>query len=329
MTVATSLPPDPLPANTGGAHESVPFRQQLDIVHAALFGWPCDHLTPLAHYLDAWNIHEAGLRMLDSSRFRWDIRGKVGLWPHDKWVMTQFRGLDIWVNLFDGFVSFGVLHGAWEDHEVDFMLACLKPGDAMIDAGANIGVFSLQAATVVGETGKVYAFEPNRPVFDMLSRSVAANGLSDRFALFNAGLGATDSTGSFHLNAHATNPGSSFISTREDGERIRIMPIDAIDYAQPVRFIKIDVEGFEPNVIRGARQTIVQHRPMILTEFFPRSLRNIGGISGAEYVRMLEELDYGLTVFSNDGSRDPVTSSDASHFDALQEPINLVCKPLG
>ncbi|MDB5868706.1 MAG: hypothetical protein JWP96_1038 [Polaromonas sp.] len=323
-SIAAAALPSASPLTNRG---SSTFLEQINLVHTALFGWPCDDVTPLDHYLDAWNIHEATLRMLDSSRFRWDIRGKVGLWPHDKWVMTEFKGFNIWVNLFDGFVSFGVLHGAWEDKEVEFMLSCLKPGDAMIDAGANIGVFSLQAAAVVGSAGKIYAFEPNKPVFEMLSRTFAANGLESRVALFNEGLGARESIGSFHLNAHATNPGSSYISEGSTGERIKIRPIDSIDYQQPVSFIKIDVEGFEPNVIQGAKETLHKHRPIILTEFFPRSLREIGSVSGADYVRMLEDLGYVMTVFSENEAKEDVTSINAKRFDDIIEPVNLICTP--
>jgi FkbM family methyltransferase len=307
------------------------FLDQVNLVHTALFGWPCDHLTPLDDYLACGDIHEVALKMLDSSRFRWDIRKKVGLWPEDKWVMADFRGLQIWVNLFDGFVSFGVLHGRWENAEVDFMLSCLRPGDGMIDAGANIGVFTLQAARAVGETGRVYAFEPMRTTFGMLERSVCANGFEGRCRLYNAGLGAGHSIGSFHLSSHTQNPGSSHISTDAGGgEHIRIRPIDAIDYECPIRFIKMDVEGFEPYVIRGAVNTLRRHAPVILTEFFPRLLRDVGRISGAGYVAMLEELGYTMSIFDDGGGGggEPLTSARAHHFDGIDEPLNVVCRPV-
>jgi FkbM family methyltransferase len=303
------------------------FRDQIDLVHTALYGWPCDHLTPIDDYLACRDIHEVTLKMIDADRFRWDIKDKVGMWPHDKWVMTEFKKFRIWVNLFDSFVSFGVLHGNWEDAEVNFMLSCLQPGDGMIDAGANIGVYTIQAADAVGETGKVYAFEPMRKTFDMLLRTVSANGFENRCMLFNEGLGASMGSGSFHLSSHATNPGSSFISVGMEGDHIQIRPIDSIDYACPIRFIKIDVEGFEPHIINGARQTIAKYAPIILTEFFPRSLREIGGTSGSRYVAMLEELGYSMTVFSETGERDMVNSENAARFDDLSSPINLVCMP--
>jgi FkbM family methyltransferase len=304
------------------------FLDQVNLVHTALFGWPCDHLTPLDDYLACGDIHQVALKMLDSSRFRWDIREKVGLWPQDKWVMADFRGLQIWVNLFDGFVSFGVLHGRWENAEVDFMLSCLRPGDGMIDAGANIGVFTLQAARAVGETGRVYAFEPMRTTFGMLERSVWANGFQDRCRLYNAGLGAGHSSGSFHLSSYNHNPGSSHISTdASGGEIIRIRPIDDIEYERPVRFIKMDVEGFEPHIIRGAVNTLRRHAPVILTEFFPGCLRKVGGCSGAGYIAMLEELGYTMSIFSESGEGEPLTSADAHRYDDIVEPLNVVCRP--
>lgn len=337
---AVSYPPADVPAPTAeaappaeAAPEAAPapsFLDQINLLHTALFGWPCDHLTPLDDYLACGSIHEVALKILDSRRFRWDIRAKVGLWPHDKWVMADYRGLQVWVNLSDGYVSFGVLNGSWENAEVDFMLSCLRPGDAVIDAGANIGVFTLQAARAVGETGRVYAFEPMRSTFGMLERSVRANGLQERCRLYNEGLGAAPSSGSFHRSSHATNPGSSYISADASGdEQIRIRPIDAVEAERPVRFLKIDVEGFEPHVIRGATNMLRRYAPIIFTEFFPRSLREIGGISGAGYVAMLEQLGYTMRVFDSDtgAESEPVSSADAHRYDGIDEPLNLVCRP--
>jgi FkbM family methyltransferase len=261
--------------------------------------------------------------------------------------MTAFRGLKIWVNLFDGFVSFGVLHGNWENPEADFMLSWLKPGDGVIDAGANIGVFTLQAARAVGPGGKVHAFEPMKTTFGMLARSVEANDFGARCMLYNEGLGAAEGDGAFHMSMHLTNPGSSYItmdgamdgsmssaagsgarhSAGPAGEHIRIRPIDAIDHAHRIRFIKIDVEGYEPHVIRGATRTLTEHAPVILTEFFPRSLRAIGGISGPDYVAMLEKLGYRMAVFTAGRGGEKVTPANACRFDDIAEPISLVCMP--
>ncbi|AEG91973.1 FkbM family methyltransferase [Ramlibacter tataouinensis] len=304
-----------------------PTFDRLNLVHAALFGWPCDHLTPVTVYLASKDMHEATVKILRSDRYRWEVRGKVGLWPKDKWVMAEFKGFNIWVNLADSYISFGVLHDRWEEHEVEFMLSCLQPGDGMIDAGANIGVFTLQAAAKVGSRGRVYAFEPMNKTYDMLARSVKANGLEDRCVIHNVGLGSTRGIGSFHLSEHATNPGSSYVSMESGGDQISIVPIDVMAYDRPIRFLKMDVEGFEPHVVAGATATIRRHRPMILTEFFPRSLRLIGGSSGRQYVRQLEELGYSMTLFSEDGAGEPVTSADAHRFDDIAEPENLICTP--
>lgn len=333
----SAAPPGPA-AVQGGPHDlpaPLSFVDQINVVHTALFGWPCDQLTPIDDYLACDDIRQVGLKMLDSRRYRWDIRDKLGLWPENKWVMTEFRGLNVWVNLLDGFVSFGVLHGNWENPEADFMLSWLKPGDGVIDAGANIGVFTLQAARAVGASGKVYAFEPMKTTFGMLERSVRANDFGERCALYNEGLGAAEGNGAFHMSKHLTNPGSSFISAAAEGqhapahtgEHIKIRPIDSIAYAQRIRFIKIDVEGFEPHIIRGAARTLTDHAPVILTEFFPRALRAIGGVTGPDYVAMLEKLGYRMSVFTPGRGGEKVTPANACRFDEIPEPISLVCMP--
>ena len=282
-------------------------------------------MTPVDAYRGCATIHEVALKMLDSERFRWDIRDKVGLWPHDKWVMTPYKDFHLWVNLFDSFVSFGVLHENWEEEETAFMARCLQPGDGMIDVGANIGVYAVQAASAVGPSGKIYAFEPNKKTFNMLDRTMHANGFSERCALYNAGLGARDTTGSFHLSSHATNPGSSYISVESGSQQISIHRMDSIEYERPIRFIKIDVEGFEYHVIEGAKATLAAHSPTILTEYFPRSLKEIGQVSGTRYIELLESLGYRMTVFSTIGERESVTPLNAGQYEDITTPINLVC----
>ena len=77
----------------------------------------------------------------------------------------------------DQFVSRRIREeGIWEPYETSLLLSMLRPGDVFVDVGANIGYFSVLAASVVGDDGAVFAFEPDPDNFRLLRRNVALNG---------------------------------------------------------------------------------------------------------------------------------------------------------
>jgi len=309
----------------------------LEALHRGLFGVPRDeHTTPPAQ---TGSLHDVALQWVDSERFRHILRDRLGLWPQDKWVCTDYSGRNgvyrMWVNLHDGYVSHGVLNSNWECGEVDFMLSCLQPGDAMLDIGANVGVFSVQAAAAVGSEGTVHSFEPSPVINRMLQRTIYENGLMDRCVLHPYGLGDRDTEGRYHRAAHSTNPGASFISqdgpeAGAAGEAIQVRRLDSLNFSKRVAFIKMDVEGFEHHIVRGAINLLRDHRPTVMSEFFPRSLRVIGQSSGAEYIAEWERLGYRVQLLEPDGSvTHDLASNGVSQFDGFDVPLNIVCTHRG
>lgn len=311
-------------------------RREIDVVHTALFGWPVDPYSP-PDLADLPTLHDVGLTIMDSRRFRWFIRDKLGLWPTDKWVCTDFEGRNggyrLWVNLHDSFVGFGVLNNDWESPEVDFMLSRLSPGVCMVDVGANVGVFTVQAARAVGASGQVHAFEASPQVGKMLMRSVFDNGLAEQCTVHACGLGDADVDGHYHRSLHSTNPGASYISQehREDGaagEAITIRRLDSIHFDRRVSFIKMDVEGFEERVIAGGMRLLTEHRPCVLSELFPRALRHIGGNSAGSYVARWEALGYRIAILEHGQIGTELTSATVGAYEEIDEPINIVCEPI-
>jgi FkbM family methyltransferase len=290
-------------------------------LHAALFGWPCDALTPIDEYLGCHDIREVALRMLDGDRFRWDIRHHIGLLPHDRWVLAESDGLRIWVNLFDGFVSYGVLNGTWELAERRFMLSCLRPGDCVVDAGANIGLYTLDAARAVGPAGHVYAFEPVATTALMLRRSVTENGFAERVTVHEAALGASPGWGHLVPPQERTNLGAISVERGRDGAEnpIAIRPLDSIGISGPVRFLKIDVEGDEDSVLAGAVATIGASRPIILSEIF-------SGDRAIAFASSLQNLGYGLFWLGDDGLT-PLTDEGIADLAKISSPTNIVGRP--
>ena len=304
-----------------------PTRRQLDTVHFALFGWPMDHLTPVDDLAASFNIVDATQKLLNTTRFRWEARSRVPLWQTDKWVCTDAFGLRIWVNLRDGYVSWGVLHEDWENDEVSFLLRHLKPGDRVLDVGANVGVYTLQAARAVGPCGHVYSIEPRPDTCRMLTRSIQDNGFADRCTVFNVALGADEAAGSLNTSHDTLNPGASFITL--DGGDVRICPLDSLPIPQDRRIamLKMDIEGFEPVMMDGAKAFFTKHMPIVLTEIFPRAIRHVAGRDATEYFDQFVALGYAVHRLDGDRLGSRMQRAEISEISDVVEPFNIACLP--
>ena len=153
----------------------------------------------------------------------------------------------------------------WFEKEMDFLRHWLRPGMTVIDIGANLGVYSLPMARLVGRTGHVFAYEPGSETRALLERSRELNAavnldilpfaLSDREREGRLVFG-----GSSELNAL----GDSGV-----GETVRITSLDSEDAARgwpSPDFIKIDAEGEEERILAGGRNFFARHSPLIMFE---------------------------------------------------------------
>lgn len=149
----------------------------------------------------------------------------------------------------------------WEKHLVELFPRYVKPGSTVIDAGAHIGTHTLALAQLAGPEGRVYAFEPQRKLYRELVYNMrlnnAANVVPLRFAL-------GERAGVIEMApATAGNEGGTQVGV--GGDRVELRSLDSFNFRN-VSFVKIDVEGFEDQVLDGARQTIQRNRPAILIE---------------------------------------------------------------
>ncbi|MDR3678101.1 MAG: FkbM family methyltransferase [Acidobacteriota bacterium] len=147
-----------------------------------------------------------------------------------------------------------------EDEILRLVLPCLHSGDVFLDVGANIGIFTILSALVVGEKGKVMAFEPETHNFEMLERNISVNSLKN-VAAFKAALGEENSKGQLFVDRPAASLMPSEIAPKE-GESVESVEIvNGDDFRRThglpyPRVVKIDVEGFEYVVLRGLRETL-------------------------------------------------------------------------
>jgi FkbM family methyltransferase len=153
----------------------------------------------------------------------------------------------------------------------------VTPGDVVVDVGANLGVYSMLFARWVGASGRVYAFEPAPESRAVLSQHLALNGVSDRVEVI--GDAVSDEAGKATFFAAGCSGESSLhpgVLEHTPGAKAIQVPVTTLDAfclgrnVSPA-LVKIDIEGYELQAIRGA-QTIVQRcSPTFLVELHPRA----------------------------------------------------------
>ena len=151
----------------------------------------------------------------------------------------------------------------------------ISKDDTVVDAGANFGWYSILMASCVGETGQVYSYEPNSAISPVLKKNIELNNYSDRISLTKCGLGeneefaflAADDTESA-IGYIDKNQATTLSDSSENGVQIRVLDKLMAKKIGGISFIKIDVEGFEPFVLRGAKKVFSsKNPPAMLMEF--------------------------------------------------------------
>ena len=208
-------------------------------------------------------------------------------------------GVRLFVDLSDHVIGLNILRGRYEAAEMGFVRGVLEPGDTALDAGAHIGFFTMQMAAMVGSSGKVYAFEPFDPNADLLERSVAENGFGDRVVFQRAAVGARSGTATLTFPTETLNSGGAYLlrdgTSPLAGNQKKDVPLVAFDdlaIQRPVRFIKMDVEGAEPQVVRGAMDLLKADRPVMLSELHPTQLDRASGVTADQFLAEMRGIRY-------------------------------------
>jgi FkbM family methyltransferase len=208
-------------------------------------------------------------------------------------------GVRLFIDLSDHVIGLNILRGQYEQDEIAFVRRQLKPGDSAIDVGGHIGFFTMQMAAAVGPEGRVYAFEPLDANANLLERSIAENGFNDRVRFQRAAVGAAPGTATLTFPVETLNSGGAYLLP--DGgaplagnqkKEVPLVALDALELRRPVRFIKMDVEGAEPQVLRGAARILAEDRPLILSELHPTQLERASGVTADQFLAQIAALGY-------------------------------------
>ncbi|MEW6132893.1 MAG: FkbM family methyltransferase [Pseudomonadota bacterium] len=160
--------------------------------------------------------------------------------------------------------------GDWFEDEIRFVRRLLGPGQRALDIGANYGVYTLSMAALVGPSGSIYAFEPDPETASMLRKSLAENGFGQVQVIERA---VSDRLGRGYLRMTGNSELNQLVDGSESGDADLAVSMTTLDHCrgefgwQMPDFIKIDAEGQEPQVVRGAACLLTEASPLVMAEY--------------------------------------------------------------
>jgi FkbM family methyltransferase len=242
------------------------------------------------------------LKSLSRALFRWYLSkfplrdGKVFLYDHlhprlmpgeRLLTVTLDKGFRMRLDLEDAeqrkVYFFGHYH---ERYEAALVGRLLDPGEVFWDVGANVGYFSLVAATAVGETGEVLAFEPGAASLERLTENVSLNPYKN-IRIFNLAVADADGEATlYRADGIADSSASLFraAAAAAAGEVCRTVALDGWLKQEGLRspdFLKLDVEGAELAALQGAAGLLTASRPLLLVEMEEKNLVAAGASKAA------------------------------------------------
>lgn len=173
-------------------------------------------------------------------------------------------------NMNDFYVGQALIrYGEYGEQEWFLLSQLIRPGFVAVEVGANIGTHTVPMARAVGPQGWVIAVEPQRIIHQYLCANISLNSLSN-VEVYHNGCGAHNSMMVVppvdYFRTPLNNFGGISLQKQGNGEKVQVRPLDDIIGERHVHFVKIDVEGMETEVLRGAKKAIKRCRPLLYVE---------------------------------------------------------------
>jgi len=229
---------------------------------------------------------------LDARPMR-DMRARYG-----NYLQVDAQGHPFLIDLRDTVVSQAILYdGAWEREKSELFKMLIRPGDRVVDVGANIGYYSVLFGHAVGAAGRVVGIEPDPENARLARENVRLNGLSKTVSILQAAAGPKQGDLVLYARSGISNRGDHRTWSDGSGEnhpvRVRMVAVDDCVRGWPsVQTIKMDIQGYEGHALEGMRATLQHNGDITLvTEFWPSSMRRAGS-EPHTFLRRLHELGF-------------------------------------
>lgn len=222
------------------------------------------------------------------------------------------------------------VNGIYEPTETELINREIRPGDVVLDIGANIGYYTLQMAKLVGSSGKVYAFEPDPTNFEILLKNISLNEYNNIVPINKA---VSDKTGDALLFLNEENKGDHRLYSSQDSrssKKVKTISID--DYFSKkkikISFIKMDIQGSEVKAFNGMKKIISQNKKLkIISEFWPEGI-SMAGDNSKKYFNSLLQKGFLIKEISETKKSIEITSQKklSSYFkDNPKDFTNIFC----
>ena len=219
--------------------------------------------------------------------------------------------------------------GTYEKGTIQFLEEFLKPGSSFLDIGANIGLMSVIASKAVGEKGIVYAVEANPGTVPILQTNIELNNCKN-IELLPVALSDVQGMALLFENWEVNRGGASLISQgdNQEGVEVKMERLDDLfNEITPIDLVKIDVEGFEPQVIRGGMTWFKKQLPVFIIEVSEKREKEIGP-SPKEIMELVQGIGR-YTFYRHKGTKERRGKLiEIKNVDELPGHDNIICVPL-
>lgn len=230
----------------------------------------------------------------------------------------EYKGVRLKLDIHDYVAHY--LYFGFKDISHEKLMSLLKKDDVVVDIGTNYGTTILQFAKIIGKNGVAYGFEPDPVNFSISMENLKLNTFRN-IQIENVGLGNSEKMASLVVDTES-NRGGNRISSNSEGKEshlIRVVRFD--DWATNKNFtkinlIKIDVEGYELEVLNGAVQTLKKFKPILFIELDDKNLRQQNS-SARAVIKFLLDLNYEITHSENRQKITLETDFTQCHFDVI------------
>ncbi|MCP3939454.1 MAG: FkbM family methyltransferase [Actinomycetia bacterium] len=356
--------PESVRSRIRGLVRGAPSRAEQVAVEAPTSSSPSDDLMTLDDVYSAYRLFHgrppdpAGLEFFSSHVGEWSVRQMLPYFAHS----DEFRNSDTYrvlvggvhgdelievdrgdyrllVPTGDGAIGEVLIRtGTYEPHVLNALDSALARGDTFVDCGANIGIITMAAASAVGPTGRVIAFEALLTNANLVRLSAAINQF-DHVTVHHAAVADTEDLLVIDTAAGSNGIVNGPLARALEQSRPEVLSqrnlvgsvtldraladIDRIDV------LKLDIEGAEGLAVRGANAVIAKHRPTILLEYSPDLVERVSGCSGLSVLNDLTELGYTIELLDGPDGRssamadeldDLLKSAGRDHFDLVLTP---------
>ncbi len=239
-------------------------------------------------------------------------------------TLVDVQGNKMYLNPSGKGVSLSLLtKGTYEEFETELFKKEVKKGMIVLDIGANIGYYTLIAANLVGENGKIFAFEPEPNNFALLKKNVEINGYKNVILIQKAVSDICGMTKLFLSSEDESAHGMFKVNNRKSITIETITLDEFFNKGQKIDVVKMDIEGAEMLALLGSERMIRENDKLaIFSEFRPEDIKR-SGLSGEDYLAAL--MEYGFRLFNINRLRkflEPVSEPKS----ICKTNTNLLCK---